>query len=299
MNLIHKFIQSLETELNYSQNTLTTYEKDLIQWCEMMESRRGQPLSDSEILELSLADLKAWPYFLSQNQYKPSSTLRKLASLRSFYAWLFHKGHIKTNWAQFLISPKQDKKLPKFLFEKEMAKILEAPLSDEIWDLRDHLIIDLLYSTGMRVSELASLTMSQLRGKEGQILIRGKGSKERLVFLSTPAQHWLARYLEKRAISGVSANIDKVLISQKLKSLSVRGIQFLLNQYMEKLGIYKNISPHMLRHSFATHLLNAGADIRSVQELLGHSSLGTTQIYTHISKSRMKEQLMLHHPRAQ
>ncbi|MBW7876063.1 MAG: tyrosine recombinase [Candidatus Cloacimonetes bacterium] len=298
MNLIHKYIQSLKTELNYAQNTLVTYEKDLIQWHEMMEAKLGKPVDDAAITEMTLAELKAWPYFLSVQQYKPASVLRKLASLRSFYAWLFHKGHIKTNWAQFLISPKQEKKLPKFLFEKEMARILQAPLSDEIWDIRDHLIIDLLYSTGMRVSELASLRLSQLRGKEGQIMIRGKGSKERLVFLSEPAKHWLDCYLKKREVLGVATTVDKVLVSQKLKGLSVRGIQFLLNQYMEKLGIYKNISPHMLRHSFATHLLNAGADIRSVQELLGHSSLGTTQIYTHISKTRMKEQLMLHHPRA-
>ena len=250
------------------------------------------------VLNLELKELKSWQYDLFNRGCKSSTILRKLSSLRSFYNFLYKRSLIKTNWASYLTSPKLEKHLPKFLFESEMQVILAEPLSDSFSDLRDYLIFEILYCTGLRVSELASLKVSLIRESDGKLVVRGKGNKERVVFLGESAKKCLQRYLVLRnSRNKLDKSEDALFLSQRDQQLSIRGIQYLVSSYLDKLGIYKHISPHVLRHSFATHLLNSGADIRSVQELLGHSSLATTQVYTHISKQKMREVLENHHPR--
>lgn len=290
---VDDFSKYLQFEKNYSQKTIESYKLDLRQWFDFMGSQHSQ-----SVLNLELKELKSWQYDLFNRGCKSSTILRKLSSLRSFYNFLYKRSLIKTNWASYLTSPKLEKHLPKFLFESEMQVILAEPLSDSFSDLRDYLIFEILYCTGLRVSELASLKVSLIRESDGKLVVRGKGNKERVVFLGESAKKCLQRYLVLRnSRNKLDKSEDALFLSQRDQQLSIRGIQYLVSSYLDKLGIYKHISPHVLRHSFATHLLNSGADIRSVQELLGHSSLATTQVYTHISKQKMREVLENHHPR--
>ncbi len=290
---VDNFLKHLSYEKNYSQKTVDSYGLDLRQWLDFM----GQSHSRC-VLSLQLKDLKSWQYDLFSRGCKSSTILRKLSSLRSFYNFLYKRSLIKTNWASFLTSPKLEKHLPKFLFESEMQIILAEPISDSFADLRDYLIFEILYCTGLRVSELASLKISMVHKSDGKLVVRGKGNKERVVFLGDAAKKCLQRYLVLRNVRRTKRqDEDALFLSQRDARLSIRGIQYLVSSYLDKLGIFKHISPHVLRHSFATHLLNSGADIRSVQELLGHASLATTQIYTHISKQKMREVLENHHPR--
>lgn len=293
-NDLNSFLSHLLVELNYSEKTVNSYRIDLCQWEKYI--LKNFPNKEPRILELY--ELKSWSYDLFQRKLKPSTIQRKISCLRSFYKYLFKRSHIKNNWASYLISPKSDKKLPKFFFEADINLMLKEPASSTYIDYRDFLLLDVLYSTGLRVSELVSLEVSHLFNGRGQFLIRGKGNKERLVFISQLALSYLKKYFQLREmhLEGKAAT-NSFFLSKIGKPLSVRGVQYIIQKYIENLGILKNISPHMMRHSFATHLLNAGADIRAVQELLGHSSLATTQVYTHVSKSKLKEQLSKHHPR--
>lgn len=291
-DLIDKFLEHLEEERNYSGHTVSNYRRDLNQFGSFCEENFDSLL----VTDLKIEELKAFQYELFQQGLKSTSILRKLSSLRSFYSWMYRKGILETNWAKFLVSPKSSKKLPQFLFEGEMSKILAEPLGEDLFSLRDYLLFEILYCTGMRVSELGSLQLSHFKPLKDRFVIRGKGSKERLVFLSRQAMEKIPVYLELRS-QLVSSQVSSFFVSKAGNALSVRGIQYLVDQYLQKLGIFKKVSPHVLRHSFATHLINQGADIRSVQELLGHASLGTTQVYTHISRSKMKESLLNFHPR--
>lgn len=293
--LIDDFLKHLRQEKNYSFKTVDSYQSDLRQWFDFL----GE-FHQVSILDMNLNDLKSWQYDLFNRGCKSSTILRKLSSLRSLYGFLYKRSLIKTNWASLLTSPKLEKHLPKFLFESEMQIILAEPISDSYADIRDYLIFEILYCTGLRVSELASLRLSDVLRSNGKLVVRGKGNKERIVFLGDAAKKYLMAYIDLRQRRSVSKeHQDAFFLSQRDVSLSIRGIQYLVSAYLEKLGIFKHISPHVLRHSFATHLLNSGADIRSVQELLGHSSLATTQVYTHISKQKMREVLVNHHPRGQ
>ncbi|MEE2923895.1 MAG: site-specific tyrosine recombinase/integron integrase [bacterium] len=290
---VDDFLRYLQLEKNYSLKTVESYRLDLRQWFDFMGSEHNRC-----VLAVDLKELKSWQYDLFNRGCKSSTILRKISSLRSFYNFLYKRSLIKTNWASFLTSPKLEKHLPKFLFESEMQTILAEPLSESFADLRDYLIFEILYCTGLRVSELASLKVSMIRESDGKLVVRGKGNKERLVFLGDSAKKCLQRYLVLRSSrSAGGQSEDALFLSQRDTALSIRGIQYLVSSYLDKLGIFKHISPHVLRHSFATHLLNSGADIRSVQELLGHSSLATTQVYTHISKQKMREVVENHHPR--
>ena len=292
---IDDFLKHLIQEKNYSVKTVKSYRLDLRQWFDF----QGE-FHEVSILNMKLNDLKSWQYDLFNRGCKSSTILRKLSSLRSLYGYLYKRSLITTNWASLLTSPKLEKHLPKFLFETEMQAILAEPISDSYTDLRDYLIFEILYCTGLRVSELASLRLSQVLQSNGKLVVRGKGNKERVVFLGESAKQYLFKYVSLRQRrSSSEAHQDALFLSQRDSSLSVRGIQYLVSNYLAKLGIFKQISPHVLRHSFATHLLNSGADIRSVQELLGHSSLATTQVYTHISRQKMREALVNHHPRGQ
>ena len=237
--LVDNFLKHLTYEKNYSQKTVDSYGLDLRQWLDFM----GQSHSRC-VLSLQLKDLKSWQYDLFSRGCKSSTILRKLSSLRSFYNFLYKRSLIKTNWASFLTSPKLEKHLPKFLFESEMQIILAEPISDSFADLRDYLIFEILYSTGLRVSELASLKISMVHQADGKLVVRGKGNKERVVFLGDAAKKCLQRYLIIRnGRRTKSQDEDALFLSQRDARLSIRGIQYLVSSYLDKLGIFKHISP--------------------------------------------------------
>jgi len=289
--LVCEYLRILELELQYSSHTLEAYERDLCQFLRFCEKKKVREIGD-----VNRVLLREWQHKLRGRSLKPATILRKISALRSFFSTAQEQGWSPQDYGRILTSPKQEKKLPKFLFESEINRILAQPLSHDFWDLRDFLILELFYCTGLRVGELASLTVDHFEKGFQTIKIRGKGNKERIVFLPDGCIRNLRTYLNQRE-ELVPKDFRQCFLSQKKQGLSIRGIQYLIGGYLERVGIQKKISPHVLRHSFATHLINAGADIRAVQELLGHSSLATTQIYTHISRGKMKEAVKNHHPR--
>ena len=239
-------------------------------------------------------------YLYAQN-YTKSTTARKLATLRSFYKFLIRRGVVSLNPLSTIRTPKQEKRLPKCLDLEQVQKLLDAPGDNDLLSARDKAMLEVLYSSGIRVSELVELDMADLDLTEGVLRVKGKGRKERLTPIGSQAIRAIQRYFELRAIdmrSQQGAYGTRVFLNKHGEPLSTRSVRRKLDKYLVNAGLDPGISPHTLRHSFATHLLNNGADLRSVQELLGHQSLSTTQIYTHLTTSRMKEVYDSAHPRA-
>ncbi|HOL31127.1 MAG TPA: tyrosine recombinase XerC, partial [Anaerohalosphaeraceae bacterium] len=236
---------------------------------------------------------------LSQHQYCKSTTARKLATLRSFYKFMVKRNYLTSNPVVSIKTPKQEKKLPKFLEYEQVIRLLNTPPVNTWLGARDRAMLEVLYSTGMRVSELVALNMDDVDFLGEVIHVRGKGKKERLCPIGSSALQAIQNYIEfrNRRMSNDSNFDSKVLFANKHgKRLSTRSVRRKMDKYLTEAGLDPSISPHTLRHSFATHMLNNGADLRSVQELLGHQSLSTTQIYTHITTSRMNEQYHSAHP---
>ncbi|MEA3561017.1 MAG: tyrosine recombinase XerC, partial [Candidatus Omnitrophota bacterium] len=229
--------------------------------------------------------------------YAKSSVARKVSSLRSFFKFLCRDGHLIVNPASGLIIPKLDKKLPVFLGLSEVIKLLEAPSYDTLIGLRDRAILETLYSTGIRVSEIADLNIRDVDFIGGVMKIYGKGKRERLAPIGDKALKCIRDYLSRRRLI-CKAHNKTLFLNKGNKRISSRSIRNFLNKYIRQLTVKEGISPHTLRHSFATHLLDRGADLRSVQELLGHRNLSTTQIYTHLTTERLKSVYNKAHPRA-
>ncbi len=218
---------------------------------------------------------------------------RKLSSLRSFFRFLIKEGYIKVNPVDAITSPKQEKTLPKFLTEEDVVRLIEAPDRQTLKGLRDHAILETLYSTGMRISELVSLTEEAVDFIGATVRVLGKGKKERVVPIGERALRAIRNYLAKRKVAS-----HFIFLNKNKKPLSARGFRKEMDKYIRLISLKEHISPHTLRHSFATHLLNRGADLRSVQELLGHANLSTTQIYTHLTTEKLKSMYEKAHPRA-
>jgi integrase/recombinase XerC len=293
---IERFLRFLAAERGASPLTLKSYREDLRQLEEFLRSAgcRSPGEASSVILRRFAAGLHA-------AGYAASSVARKLASTRSFYAFGQREGWVPANPAKPLRSPKRSRKLPKFLTGEEIGRLLAAPQPARAGGLRDRAILELMYSSGVRVQELANLNDTDLDLRGGTIRIRGKGRRERMGIVGSHAQRavqaWLASR-PRRAIAS-SRTAPQPLFTNKFGGrLSVRGVARLLEKHLAVAGLARRASPHTLRHSFATHLLDAGADIRSVQELLGHKSLVTTQIYTHVSTTRLLDAFDKAHPRA-
>ncbi len=285
LRYIDKFISYLEIEKNYSNHTLLNYKIDLEDFLEFVD--------DVDIDKIDYLFLRKFFAELRARKYKPRTLSRKLSSLRSFFSFLHREGHIKKNPAVLLMSPKLDKPLPKFLSEEDMLQLIKTPRCDGIPGKRDRAIIETLYSAGLRVSELVSLNLDSVDLIGNIIKVAGKGKKERLVPIGEKAVEAIHDYLNHRKIQ------SNVLFLNKSKTrLSARSVRNILNKHIYATSVLINVSPHVLRHSFATHLLNRGADLRSVQELLGHMSLSTTQIYTHVTTDRLKKVYDKAHPRA-
>ena len=282
---LDKFISYLEIEKNYSPHTILNYRIDLEDFLQFIGST---PIDGVDYLFLRkfLAQLRT-------KHYRPRTLSRKLSSLRSFFRFLHREGFVQENPAVLLMSPKLDKTLPKFLSEDEVAKFIEAPLLKTVSGKRDRAILETLYSTGIRVSELVGLDTNNVDLIGNIAKVAGKGKKERLVPIGDKALDAIRDYLQDRKHQSRALFLNKN--GTRLSDRSVRNI---VDKHIKAVSLTKSISPHVLRHSFATHLLNRGADLRSVQELLGHVNLSTTQIYTHVTTDRLKEVYNKAHPRA-
>ncbi|MCG6201447.1 site-specific tyrosine recombinase XerD [Psychromonas antarctica] len=293
---IDQFLDSLWLERGLSKNTLDSYRHDL-RLVELFLEKRGLSLSAASYVDLS-------DYFSfrlsSEKEYKNSSTARLMSALRRYYQYLCREKMREDDPSGKLQSPKTIKPLPKSLSESQVDGLLSAPdLSDTV-QFRDKAMLELLYATGLRVSELVGLTMEEINLQQGVVRITGKGNKTRLVPLGEESVYWVERYIDEARAELLKGQSSDVLFPSRRAQVMVRQTFWhRIKFYAQVCGIDKEaLSPHVLRHAFATHLLNYGADLRVVQMLLGHSDLSTTQIYTHIAQDRLKDLHQEHHPRA-
>ena len=282
---IDKFSNYLEVEKNYSEHTLRNYRSDL----EGLASFLG----DKELKAITHLDLRRYLAELKTRGNAKRTVVRKLGAIRSFFRFLSREKYIHNNPADSVFTPKMDKKLPEFLDAESTIKLVTSPAGNTSSSLRDRAMLEVLYSTGMRVSELVGMNTDDVDIISGTVKVRGKGKRERMALLGKEAQKALRNYLDKR-----KGEEKAVFLNKRGRRLTDRSVRRILDKYVKQCSIEQNISPHSIRHSFATHLLNNGADLRSVQELLGHKNLSTTQIYTHLGSQRIKEIYSKAHPRA-
>jgi integrase/recombinase XerC len=308
--LVKQFLEYLKLEKHFSDYTGKSYGADLIQFSQFLSGEIGQTHSASRDAAIQSIDerltrcepltIREFLAYLYAQNYTKSTTARKLATLRSFYKFLIRKGLVSANPLSAIRTPKQEKRLPKCLDLEQVQKLLEAPGDGDLLSARDRAMLEVLYASGIRVSELVELEMADLDLQEGVLRVRGKGRKDRLTPIGSQAIRALQKYFELKALDSKSQNEmnGRVFLNKHGHSLSTRSVRRKLDKYLIAAGLDPGISPHTLRHSFATHLLNNGADLRSVQELLGHQSLSTTQVYTHLTTSRIKQVYDEAHPRA-
>jgi len=282
---IEKFIRYLDIEKNYSKHTILNYKLDLEDFRKF--------LGETGIEKVDYLTLRKYLAVLKEKGLTNRTVNRHLSSLRSFFKFLTREGLLKTNPILSLSSPKQEKHLPQFLTEDEVTKLIEVALPKDERGLRDRAILETFYSTGIRISELVGLSNQDIDFIGGIVKVMGKGKKERIVPIGERAIAAIRDYLEKR-----KKQADALFLNKSGKRITTRGVRNIVEKYIRIAGIRQGVSPHTLRHSFATHLLNRGADLRSVQELLGHVNLSTTQIYTHLTTDRLKAVYDKAHPRA-
>ncbi len=295
--LVDLYLGHLTGERNASEHTVRSYGRDLAQFMDFLESR-GE--ADSFPEGVTRLTVRAYLADLLERGYAKSSVARKIAALRSIYKYLRRRGHITVNPLSGLRTPKTGRRLPKFLSVDEVEKLLDAIKPNGLWSQRDRAVLEVLYSGGLRVSELTSSDLADVDLDSGLIRVRGKGKKERLAPLGRAAVKSLEGYLTERSRSPRRTRFDReaVFLNRRGGRLTSRSVRRLVEKYASGAGLPGDITPHTLRHSFATHLLDRGADLRSVQELLGHENISTTQVYTHLTTEKMKEIYDGAHPRA-
>lgn len=292
------FLTHLGLERNASEKTVKSYREDLTQLLAFARERLQSATVPPTAWTVRL--LRAYVSWLHEQGYAKTTVARRLAAVRSFGRFLCRQGILKENPARALRGPRPDKRLPHYLTPGDVARLLAAPSEYDWAGCRDRAMLETLYSTGMRVSELVGLDVSDLDLSDGVAVVRGKGKKERLALLGPAAVAALARWLQERdrLLSRCGRRTSAVFLNKNMGRLTVRSVGRILARYLAQVGLDPRTTPHTLRHSFATHLLDAGADIRGVQELLGHKSLNTTQVYTHVSTKRLQESYRKAHPRA-
>jgi len=324
--IVQQFLNHLKFEKRFSEHTAKCYGADLSQFGEFLigasdsgtlaveptsltQQQTGPatavatetvPKVDQLLLSVQTSDVRVYLAFLNEKQYSKATIARKLATLRSFYKFLVKTSRLSSNPVTAVRTPKQDKKLPRFLEYEEVKRLLETPPMNTWLGARDRAILETLYSTGIRVSELVALNMDDIDFLGEIIHVRGKGKKERISPISSSALQVIQHYMEfrnKRAQSNSNFDSKVLFVNKHGRRLSTRSVRRKMDKYLKMAGLDSCISPHTLRHSFATHMLNNGADLRSVQELLGHQSLSTTQIYTHLTTKKLKEVYDSAHPR--
>ena len=289
------YLDHLRVEKGLAKNTLEAYGKDLTEFIQWAEDIFKRPLFDIHEKDLRL-------YFLDRSEagLSPRSITRKISTLKGFYRYLLKEGHIRENPTDLLETPRLSAPLPRDLSLEEVDRLLAQPDPDSLLGARDKAMLEILYATGLRVSELLALRTQDINLEVGYLVAYGKGSKERLVPFGEIALEDLSRYLLTfRPRLCKAGKVPYVFLNRSGKRLSRQGFWKLIHRYATQAGIASMVTPHVLRHAFATHLLERGADLRSVQLLLGHASISTTQIYTHLNRERLKKIYQRHHPRAE
>jgi integrase/recombinase XerC len=293
---IARYLRYLDVERNASELTIKSYREDLTALVEYLEASFGRVPRPGE---LTPGDLRSYVSAMHEAGYAKTSVARRLASLRGFFRFAQREGLVESNPAKPLRNPRRDRKLPHFLSTREIGRLLDAPEKASL-GLRDRAMLETMYSAGLRVSELVGVNEGDLDWEQGLVRVRGKGRRERLAPLGSFAiqalRRWLShRHLSPREPAGAAA---PVFVNRFGRRLTTRSVGRMLEKYLKQTSLDLRTTPHTLRHSFATHLLDRGADIRSVQELLGHKSLVTTQIYTHVSTAGLRAAYEKAHPRA-
>lgn len=284
---VKEFLEFLKKEKRFSFHTVRGYEVDLSQFQDFLSERKGK----RKISEVKVGDVRDFVGALLRYGYSEKSTQRKLSSLKSFFRYLKREGKITQNPAITIRAPTPERRLPKFLTVRQMEKALDIT-GDDQFALRDKAILEILYASGLRVSELVKLKLRDIDFQSNLLRVEGKGGKERIVPFGRYAREALIKYLSKR-----KEKREEVFLNRRGEPLTCRSIQRIVNEYLRRVEDVAGINPHILRHSFATHLLARGCDLRAVQELLGHSSLATTQVYTHLTIGELKAIHKKAHPR--
>ena len=283
-------------ERNFSEHTAKAYCADVLDFLIWLDEESCE--------EVSFQKIRDYLHFIQKFQYKKTTLARKISSLRTFYKYLFREKRVDSNPASNIISPKKPRNLPKFLSSYEVEQILNNVKIDTPAGFRNKAILELLWATGMRISELSGLNFEDLNLEENEIKVFGKGAKERIILVSERAKTYLTRYIESARpliAKGYDVSTDNqspVFINNTGYRLQPRTVRNVINDIVEKIDLPKHVTPHVFRHSFATHLIENGADLRVVQELLGHASISNTQIYTHVSSQHLKDVYNDTHPRA-
>ena len=289
MRELEDYLNYLEYQKNYSKHTIESYKQDIVEYLEYLDEKH------LKLLKVKYDEIRAYLKYLSDKKDINSTISRKISSLRSFYKYLQNNNKIENNPFSLINLPKKEKKLPRFFYYNELEELFNTPKLNTPLGQRDRLILEMLYATGVRVSELVNIKISDISDRTIKIL--GKGNKERIVRFGEYCEEILKMYLNDGHYK-LNSSSEYLFLNNSGGQLTDRGVRYLLDKIISKTTIEKKISPHMIRHSFATHLLNEGCDILTVQELLGHESLTATSIYTHVTNDRLKDVYFKTHPRA-
>ena len=291
---VESFLAWLELERGLSANTIEAYARDLAQYVQFLKQHGVDTWT-----EVDEAAVSAWNTHLSEAQYARSSQARKLSAIRMLARHLVREGMRQDDFTELASAPKLTRKLPEVLTHEELTRLLEAPSTGTPHGLRDRAILELFYSSGLRVSELCAILLQAINLEDGYVRVFGKGSKERIAPIGSAAVTAIRDYLAGARPHFVKSKTTSALfLSQQGKAISRKMVWVMIKQHAAKAGIKKPIKPHLLRHSFATHLLEGGADLRAIQEMLGHSDISTTQIYTSVQSARLADEHALYHPRS-
>jgi len=292
--LLDEFSDALWLEDGLSRNTLESYRRDLNKFAEWLEKQRG-----CGIVATTHADIQGFlAYLMGGQKAKATSTSRAISSLKRLFRHLLRQNRITADPTLQIATPKLPRSLPKSLTEEDVELLLGAPHVETPLGMRDRTMLEVLYASGLRVSELVGLSVAQVSLDMGVTRVMGKGSKERLVPLGEEALDWVRKYLAEARPALLSGKLsDALFVTQRGEAMTRQMFWYLIKKHAREGGLHKPLSPHTLRHAFATHLLNHGADLRVVQMLLGHSDISTTQIYTHVARERLKALHAMHHPR--
>jgi len=290
---LEQFLDAMWLERGLAENTLASYRSDLALFEAWLKNHK------STLLQAGAGDIQAYFSWMLGRGYAAKTLARILSCLRGFYQHAKREQWVELDPTLTIDAPKIGRKLPDTLSEDEVERLLDAPNIDDVIELRDRAMLELLYASGLRVSELISLSMADVSFNQGVLRVIGKGNKERIVPMGLEAMDWLQHYLrDARPVLVGEKQALEIFLSKRGKGMTRQTFWHRIKYYAQKAGIHKPLSPHTLRHAFATHLLNNGADLRVVQLLLGHSDLSTTQIYTHIATARLQSLHQQHHPRA-
>lgn len=291
---LQAFCRYLDIDLGRSKNTIESYKRDLNKYLDFLDQ------ADYPLIEVTEEEIQEFLQHLYQEDYAAGSTSRMISAIRQFYLYLLRQGLVETNPVDLIEGPKQAKRLPKAISMDQVNQLMNAPDITTMQGIRDRAILEVMYATGLRVSELCDLKMNEIHLDLGFIQTLGKGDKERIVPMGDEAIYWLGKYLDEVRYSYLKHNKSNpyVFLTQRSSNFTRQGIWKAIGKYAKQVGISKKVSPHMLRHSFASHLLENGADLRLVQDLLGHADISTTQIYTHVTKHRLQEVYRKAFPRA-